>query len=141
MFPLSIQSKITTYDVNKITPVFGFQYIFCLSVYQEPEYVIKNYKSYRSPGIESSFQLNNHTELLKTKYRKIFFLAEFVQLIFLIQQAWLKWLFFQFVLLSVYMQLSTHHWGLTSRSLRSICRSVCLCVHASVCVCMSLPNS
>ena len=86
MFPLSIQSKITTYDVNKITPVFGFQYIFCLSVYQEPEYVIKNYKSYRSPGIESSSQLNNHTELLKTKHLKKNVHVEFAQLISNIKQ-------------------------------------------------------
>ena len=39
ILPLSIQSKRKTYDVDNITPVFGFQYIVNFSVYQESKYV------------------------------------------------------------------------------------------------------
>ena len=42
ILPLLIQSKRKTYDVDKITPVFSFQYIFSFSGYQESESVIKN---------------------------------------------------------------------------------------------------
>ena len=56
-------------------------------------------------------------------------------------KAWLKLWYFQCVVLSVCMQLNTHNWDLPSRSLRPICRNVCLCVCVPVCVCLSLYNN
>ena len=55
-------------------------------------------------------------------------------------KAWLTLWSFHFLVLSVFMQLNTQHWDLSSTSLMSICRNVCPCVFEFVCVCMYLPN-
>ena len=95
---------------------------------------------YFSSRIESSFQLNNHTDPLNNKQRRQFFQLNIAQLT-PTSKAWMKWLSFQFVVSSVYMQLITHNSAMPSRPPRPMCRNYCLCVHVSVCVCMSLPNS
>ena len=59
ILPLLIQSRRRTYYVEKITAVFGFQRLVCLSVYGLSEFVVKNYKFVGSFGIESGSQLNN----------------------------------------------------------------------------------
>ena len=145
ILPLYIQVKEAICYVDTITAVFGFQRLVCLSVYRVSESVIKNLGSYRSSGIKSSSQLNNHTKHLKTEHLNRIFPMTFVEYcsIQLKHQtkAWLKWWSFQCVVSSVCMQLITHHWNMFSRSLRPIRRNVCPCVHVSVSICKSLPNS
>ena len=135
---LLIQRRRRKFYLNKITAVLGFQRLVWLSVYRMSESVKKKYGCYRSSGIDSSSQLNNHTDHLKTEHLDTIFLATFVQYCStqLMHQtkAWLKWWSFQCVVLSECTQLNTHHWNLSSRSLRPICRNVCMCVHVSVCV-------
>ena len=122
--------------------MFGFQRFGRFSVYWNLSF--KYYGSYRSAGIEISSQLNNHTEYLKTEQNETICLATFVEYwstqLNHQTKAWLKVWSFQFVMLSVCMQLHTQHLTLSSKSLRFIYWNVCFCVHMSVCFCMSQPK-
>ena len=141
---MSIQSRRTNYYLERNTAVVGFQRLVIYSVYWMLEYVIKNMVLMVHLKLKAALNSTTTLSIWKPNTSIPFFgtFVEYCSTQLKHQtKAWLKWWSFQCVVSSVCMQLNTHHWNLFSRSLRPICRNVCLCVHVSVCVCMSLPYS